>query len=968
MAPLLLAAATSLAQVSGVVTDESTGEALLAATVLVEGSAVGDVTDFDGNYRLTQLTPGTRTLIFSYIGYASEEVTFDYVEGEEYTFDVGLAPAGFTTETVTVTGQRQGQNAAINQQVKSNQLVNVVSAERIRELPDENAAESVGRLPGVNVSRSGGEGQRVNIRGLSPKFSSVNLDGVRIPATGQGRQVFNIRGGGGGNTVSPSVDDRSVDLSMISSEALSGIEVYKSLTPEQDGDAIGGSVNFVSAKAPRTERYMVNALAGHNFYHDTYDNVKVNGTYSRRFAGERLGLVGTGGFSQIDRSSDNANVTYIFPGEVVLDGVSLNDNTTDRRRYNGSLALDYELVPGHELFLTGLYARTTVEDEFRGVNLRTRVENASVYAGRNESNIDLANVSLGGRHTFGGFTADWKGTFIQTTDENPVNFSYGFGDNNPLSGSFIPLTDPYAAVDSFRWDPAVLNGGAPGGGAMTRREDRNLVAQVNLRRDVAFDRLDVAGHLKAGGKLRSKVRTRRQTGNSFLIGADYNAAYAAAFPEQPFVRQGPPGAPWVDPGGALPDFFDSQFPMPLTLRPEGAEELFGMFRGLRYDNLNPGTQDYTAEEDIWAGYLLADLTYARRLTMNVGVRYEYSDNDYVANLLNDYGETVLGDRVVTTGRINERTSGQEYGQWLPMLNLKYGLVRNPDNSNGVDLRLAATKGLTRPDYYNLTPFFSLNPGGRTISRSEPDLRPTVAWNYDAFVTAYSSRLGLLSVGGFYKELDDIDFFYGRLVPAEQIQERFGEEFGLDQAFTVVEPINAPATTFVRGLEVEVQTSLSYLPSPLDGIVLYGNYSYISSTAKYPRTYSILDPVTFRTTTFDSTRTGTMPGQSSHIANVALGYEKGKFSGRISYNYQGRSINFVSAREELDVYTDDYARVDASATYKLTPLLTLQANATNLLNRFDRTTVGTDDFLGSSSIYGTIAWLGVRFTGFGRGTD
>ncbi len=236
--------------VEGRVLDAISAQPLSFATVYVLGSNSGETTDLDGFYRLGGLPAGEHILIASYLGYESDTININIEDGATITQNFSLNLKGFLQETVIVTAQRQGQNAAINQQVKSNSIVNVVSAERIRELPDENAAESVGRLPGVGVSRSGGEGQRVNIRGLSPKFSAVNLDGIRIPATGQGRSVFNIytRAGGGSN---PQVDDRSVDLSMISSEALAGIEVYKSLTPDQDGDAIGGSVNFVSARAPQ---------------------------------------------------------------------------------------------------------------------------------------------------------------------------------------------------------------------------------------------------------------------------------------------------------------------------------------------------------------------------------------------------------------------------------------------------------------------------------------------------------------------------------------------------------------------------------------------------------------------------------------------------------------------------------------------------------------------------------------------
>ena len=971
---VLLAVGGLEAQVTGIVTDASNGQPLLAATILVEGTGIGEVTDLDGEYRLTTLDDGQQTLVFSYIGYENEEITFDYVKGEDYTFDVALTPSGFTTELVTVTGQRQGQNAAINQQVKSNRIVNVVSAERIRELPDENAAESVGRLPGVGVSRSGGEGQRVNIRGLSPKFSSVNIDGVRIPATGQGRQVFNIRTGGGGGSASPQVDDRSVDLSMISSEALAGIEVYKSLTPDQDGDAIGGSVNFVSAKAPKEQRYFFNVMGGHNPYHGSFNNYKANGVYSRRLLDDKFGLIATAAFSQIDRSVDAVDVGYVQNGDTIqLNNVSANDTDTDRRRYNASLAFDYQLAGGHEIFLSGNYARTSIDNTFRGTDLRVRTNSANVYAGVNESNIDLVNASLTGRHPVGQLAIDWKATFIQTTDENPLSYSYGFGDNNPFSGVVIPETDPYEAFDIYRADPSELNGGAANRGNITRRVDGNFVGQLNLRHDVRLDAAAMSGFLKAGGKVRLKDRTRRTTGS--LLGPrtdEFLAAYEEEFPDRAFVRQGPPATPYVS-GEDFTGFFEGEFPLRLTVDPNAPEGLYNTFSDLYVPVVRPGGGDYDAVERIYAAYAMADVTFMDRVQVVGGLRYEHFDADYVANELFNYSEFLRADRSVGfNGEFTERESSQSYGELLPMVNVKLGLWNDPDNSNGLDLRLAATRALTRPDFYNLTPFVSIDVGGRSVQRSEPNLLPTTAWNYDAFLTLFTNRYGLFSVGGFYKELENIDFIYGRRLQSDLVEERFGENgtdgaFGLDNAYSVIEPINAPQTTYVRGIETEIQTNLGWLPSPFDGIVLYGNFTHINSEAYYP--IRIPGEFDFETRTvgpdIDTVRRGTLPGQASNIANASIGYDKGPFSGRVSLNYQGQSINFITNNVLLDNYTDDYARIDISAKYQVSKQISITTNINNVANRRDISVIGEQSSIGNQSIYGTMIWVGLRYSGSGR---
>ncbi len=135
----------------------------------------------------------------------------------------------FEGEEVVVTAQARGQLAAINQQLSSNTIKNVVSADRIQDVPDVNAAESVARLPGISLIRSGGEGQKVAIRGLSPKYNVTMVNGVRMQSTDR--------------------DDRSVDLNMIAPNILSGIEVTKALTADMDADAVGGTVNLRIGKA-----------------------------------------------------------------------------------------------------------------------------------------------------------------------------------------------------------------------------------------------------------------------------------------------------------------------------------------------------------------------------------------------------------------------------------------------------------------------------------------------------------------------------------------------------------------------------------------------------------------------------------------------------------------------------------------------------------------------------------------------
>ncbi len=181
-----------------------------------------------------------------------KQVTIEVKDGGTIKHDFKLTAVGVEGEEVVVTAQAAGQKEAINRQLSSMPIVNIVSRARIQELPDANAAESVSRLPGVSLIRTGGEGSKVVIRGLSPQYNQVTVDGVELPSNVTSQNV--ITGGGGAlESTGNSIGDRGADLSMISSSMLNGIEVTKAITPDMDATLLGGVVNFGLRKAQKTQ-------------------------------------------------------------------------------------------------------------------------------------------------------------------------------------------------------------------------------------------------------------------------------------------------------------------------------------------------------------------------------------------------------------------------------------------------------------------------------------------------------------------------------------------------------------------------------------------------------------------------------------------------------------------------------------------------------------------------------------------
>ena len=281
---LVTAAWAQKGVVSGLVIDEAEGAPLPGANIYIEGSGTGTVSDVDGLFLLNNADAGEQVLIVSFLSFETQRIPVQVEAGAVATVNVSMAPEAFMGEEVVVTAQALGQAKAINQQLNAESIANIVSADRIQELPDVNAAEAIARLPGIAINRSGGEGQKVVIRGMEPKFAAITVNGVSLPSN--------------------SGTDRSVDLSLISPELLDGIEVFKSPLPDMDAEAVGGTVNLRLRKAPKELKLLAKVLGGFNELNNDYGDYKGVLQLSKRLLDNKLGFVVQGGIERFNRSGD----------------------------------------------------------------------------------------------------------------------------------------------------------------------------------------------------------------------------------------------------------------------------------------------------------------------------------------------------------------------------------------------------------------------------------------------------------------------------------------------------------------------------------------------------------------------------------------------------------------------------------------------------------------------------------------
>ncbi len=873
--------------VSGKVTDAADGSPLWGTNIILIGTSNGTATGSDGKYRLTNIPEGDAKIVFRYLGYASDTVNVNISNGKTTELNVALHSLVLQGNEVVVSAQLQGQTAAINQQLSSNTIVNVVSSDKIQELPDANVAESLSRLPGIALQRDAGEGTKVVVRGLSPKFNSVTINGERIPATDP--------------------NDRSVDLSMISQDILAGIEVFKSITPDMDADAIGGTINLITKSAPENLHYEILAQGGYNNHEKYYGNYKFDLSGSDRFFNNKLGILGTFTAQKANRSSDILNADYNPPTQTItkieIENLNLADRKEIRTRYSGGLNFDYS-VGDLNLKFNNFYSSTGRDEIKRRKRYRVGETRVEYDLTDDQINTSVLNSSLVGDYLLNPIQLDWQGSYSISKRKIPYSNYARFQEIGAYKNGLIKDQGP-SVIPQFADNDLSSTWFQYGTFNPESVKDENKTFQLNLKAPFSFSN-DLAGFIKAGAKYRGKNRDR-----------DINE-YRTDFAVVDQIAAANPGR-WslyrntnilidnfIDPSFSTDNFLNGQYNFGPGLNAGLLDQFHSEFSGYYELNRFVETGDYTASEDIYAGYLMAEVNLLKNIMILPGIRYEKTNTTY------DGKAGKLTGNLGQQGVLKDTVGGQNYEEYFPMLHLRYRIL------DGLDLRLAYTEAISRPDYFNLVPFEDVNTAEETVSRGNPDLKHTTARNYDVFLSLYN-RYGLFTAGGYYKKLNNIDYLFS-----------FRETDRASQYlnYNITQPINSPEGK-VYGFEFDLESNFSFFPSPLDGIILNLNFTKIHSETYFP--YFEIVRINGNAVGLAEFRQGRLPGQPNTVWNLTVGYEKGGFSGRISFVHQDDVLYLVGVRSDDDVYTDSFLRVDMSLSQKIYSNLRIFVNLNNITN-------------------------------------
>ena len=862
--------AQTAAPLSGVITDKQTGEPLPGASieVAVKGaSGKGDIhllSGLNGSFVVRHIRAGRYEVSVKYVGFERYSEEMDLSDGTVKNLVVGLAPVRKELSAVNVTaGVRGTERSSQLADRRADIVQNSLSARAIDISPDLSVANTAQRVSGVSLERStNGEGQYVIIRGMDKRYIYTLVNGVKIP--------------------SPDNKNRYVPLDIFPADMLERLEIFKSLTPNMEGDAVGGAVNMVMKDAPSKFTVNANASLGYAdkfftqdyskfdrgsslgssprvlngpsyeatmkdfpnnaFSHSTSHNPigTVDGlSLGGRLFGDKLGVLVAGSYQNLYRNvnSEFFETQTDANGNAQLTSVDNRHYSIQQQRSGVHARLDYGIDDKNKLSFYAAYLNL-MREEFRYIS-DTNLELNRIgpgYGRVNNSYRDLYDVqrivhaTLKGQHTIGSnFFLDWTAAYSKATlnrpDEATLNVNGGV-QQDPVTGQKVdeaPILQESSREFTHSTD-----------------EDKSGYANLTYRSVIGNARVDWT----VGGMYRDKNRTSSYD--------DYDLRPVSTTP---------------------PQTYDGDI----------NQNSFTVFNG---EGTSDNALNYTAQEKVGAGYAMVKIDWNRFLITG-GARYEHTDLSWNSNV----EETVGG-----------KTGDISYYDVLPSGNIKYALGHKQA------LRFSYYSAISRPNFYEVIPHQGGEPDADYIEIGNVNLKRTTSDNFDLRYEYFPGGLDQLLVGVFYKRLKD---------PIEYALKDSGTNtYYLPENF-------GNATNY--GVELDFTKYWRWF-----GVKL--NYTFTDSRITTTKEQNFVVPGKDTSRIVNQTRP--LQGQSKHIANLSLLFKDDNRLGlnaQLAFGFTSKRINTVSQFYNNDIWQKDFAQLDFSVEKRITHRWYVYVKVNNILN-------------------------------------
>lgn len=832
--------------------------------------------------------------------------------------------AAAQVDEIVVTGQREAQRAAIAVKREEFVVADVVSADDIGKLPDHNTAAVLRRIPGVSVMEDQGEPRFPVLRGLRSTYNRTTVDGAIVASVDEG--------------------GRTVPMDIVPSVMVGRLEVNKTVTPENDGNAIGGVINVTTRSAFDAGKPFFNGMAslGHYERHGDVRNDKQN--YRLAFAAGRTfgaddewGVVLGASQEQLDYDIPQVESQSPSVREYTAAGAPVNsgdprgngiqvptylrlfwyNNTKQRSGVNGKI--EYRPNPDFRWEASGLFAR--MEDDEERIEYRTeplgnvsgQTQTSGSFArGRNvihlNQPITKREIALARTGFEWQVAPEWKadGDLVystaslevpnesmefRTVDANGANYAFSYDTSNAFFPIFTPVNEA-----NFR-DPANYRLQQHRIDNTTSDED-TVQARVNL----AFDDGGQDRNLKAkiGAAARSTQREAATTRTTYTAqsGFAYTLAEVDAAGPSKLIAGRYLVSPRID-AAAAHDFLEAN-------------------RARFNASVAAPTGDYEVKEDVFAGYGQVSYRFGD-LTLLGGLRYERTE--------------VESDAVRSSGgTLTPVSNSGSYGSWLPSVHLQWNARED------LIVRAAWTNTIGRPDFSSLAATESLSFDGSqpTLSRGNPGLKPRESEGFDLSVEYYPPD-GLISLAVFSKDIKNEIFTLSS-------EERLDVGRGVEPVL-VSTPRNAESAK-IKGLEFAVQQAFTFLPEPFDGFGFNGNVTLLDTE--------------FTFLTAAGKRVTGLFQQPDITTNESVYYQRGPFEARVSHNYIGGFLETINDTiPNADQYWKGRHVIDASVSWRFNDRFSVFVEGQNLSNTGRQEVTGPGQrYLQEWANYGRTYWVGL----------
>jgi TonB-dependent receptor len=861
--------------ITGSVTDA--GQYVLpGARIELEPRGLSAVSDGQGRFAIQNVPAGNYTLTISYVGLLPYTEKLTVVAGETAVVQALLQVAGVKEEVTVSAARPRGEAQALNRERTADNIVQVLPAEVITSLPNTNIADAVGRLPSVSLERDEGEGKYVQIRGTDPRLSNVTINGINVP--------------------SPEGGVRNVKLDVIPSDLVGSIEVNKTLSASQDGDAIGGSVNLVTKTAGDHTYAAGSAMAGYTNIIGGRSLDQFTGTFGRRVgADRRLGVLVGGTYDWNGRGIDDIEPSPDLVGSSpVVDGIDLREYRYYRSRVGFAGGMDYRLAQGTAAHLRGLFSNfknygdrwvyspgagdfltptTTAANGTMDFGVQNRRPNEQIFSlagGANHIvNNWLVDYDVSGSHArqnrLGQSTVSFTG---------PDSVAYNVDTSDPNFPKLI------VANGVNVYDPSLYSGTSLVT-ADDRARERDFSGALNVTR--AYVAGSHAGALQIGVKVRDADKSQTANDQTFAISGLPMNAVIGSF--------------------SNPQYYGGAYQLGPLADLDSILSYLGSHPGSTTLNVSTTRQksdpnNFGASERVTAEYIMNTFDWGTS-HLQTGVRVESTSASYTGNVVvvNKSGKYVSTSPV---------SGDQQYTNVLPSVQFRLALDTN------TNIRIAYGRGIARPNFSDLPPYLVEQDKKNSISVGNPALKPTSANNFDLLFERFLEPVGVIQAGVFYKALSN---------PIYAVQSTVTT--GTYVGFLQTQPTNGDSA-HVGGVEMAWQQHLAFLPGALSGLGVRANYSYTTSSASVP----------------GRTDNPALVRQAPNNWNLDGTYDRGGLSARIgvthndasifAYNYQPGADGGINGPNG-DQYLYAHTQVDAQASYAVSRQVQVVLSLLNLNN-------------------------------------